>query len=77
MNEGAWRRGVNVDEIPFGEIAFSSMTIVLEKLIEDVDKGALCVHHGVIHKKEGYSPSDPMGYELRDYIAMTTTKSAL
>lgn len=64
----------SLDEIPFEHMAFSSMTIVLKQLIEDMKQGSFQVHQGKIHKKDGFSPSDPLGYELRDHIAIPTSQ---
>jgi ADP-ribose/FAD diphosphatase len=61
------------EDIPFGEIAFSAITVVLQLLVEDLRAGSFRVHQGVIHKKDGFSPSDPNGYELRDHVAVLTT----
>ena len=61
------------EDIPFGEIAFSAITVVLQLLVEDLQAGRFRVHQGVIDKKEGFSPSDPNGYELRDHVGVLTT----
>lgn len=61
------------EDIPFGEIAFSAITVVLQLLVEDLRAGSFRVHQGVIDKKEGFSPSDPKGYELRDHVGVLTT----
>ena len=60
-------------DIPFGQIAFSAITVVLQLLVEDLRAGSWRVHQGVIHKKDGFSPSDPLGYELRDHVGVATT----
>eukprot|EP00958_Prasinococcus_capsulatus_P023951 scaffold3674_cov371-Prasinococcus_capsulatus_cf.AAC.8 len=52
-----------LDEIPFEELAFSSVTVALEQYLLDVgDQGGFKVHYGVIHKKEGSDPNDPTAY---------------
>ncbi|GAQ86829.1 NUDIX hydrolase domain containing protein [Klebsormidium nitens] len=59
-----------LDEIPWDLLAFTSVTVVLKKYIEDIERGAFGVHHGVIEKKPGSSPSDPDGYVLRDHMVV-------
>jgi len=58
------------EDVPFGEIAFSAVTVVLQHLAEDLGSGTFRVHEGVIVKKDGFSPSDPQGYELVDHLSM-------
>eukprot|EP00242_Pyramimonas_sp_CCMP2087_P017376 CAMPEP_0198200930 /NCGR_PEP_ID=MMETSP1445-20131203/3809_1 /TAXON_ID=36898 /ORGANISM="Pyramimonas sp., Strain CCMP2087" /LENGTH=219 /DNA_ID=CAMNT_0043871099 /DNA_START=281 /DNA_END=940 /DNA_ORIENTATION=+ len=53
-------------DIPFDEIAFSAIRVVLQQLADDLDQGSFKVHEGVILKKDGYSPSDPDGYEYKN-----------
>jgi len=60
------------DDIPYAEIAFSSITIAIEKYVEDRRIGRYSVHHGIIDKKPGSSPNDPTGYELKGYFATPT-----
>jgi len=61
-----------LDEIPFDQIAFSAIAVVLQHYIEDVKGGFYHVHHAVIDKKAGSSPSDPNGYEVQDHIKVPT-----
>ncbi|MCO5555293.1 hypothetical protein L7F22_008838 [Adiantum nelumboides] len=60
----------NIDEIPFDQIAFSSISVALRLYVEDYKQGNLKVHHGVIEKRTGASPSDPAGYAVRDHICI-------
>lgn len=60
----------NIDEIPFNQIAFSSISVALKLYVEDFKLGRIKVHHGVIDKRVGASPSDPSGYAVRDHIAV-------
>ena len=62
----------HLDDIPYAEIAFSSITIAIQKYVEDREAGRYSVHHGIIDKKPGSSPNDPSGYELRGYFATPT-----
>ncbi|KAI5083446.1 hypothetical protein GOP47_0003189 [Adiantum capillus-veneris] len=41
----------NIDEIPFDQIAFSSISVALRLYVEDYKRGKLKVHHGVIDKR--------------------------
>lgn len=57
-----------LDEIPFEQIAFSSIRVALNMYVEDFKAGTFRVHHGVIDKRPGASPSDPLGFSVRDHI---------
>lgn len=58
-----------LEDIPFDMLAFSSIQVALRLYVEDVASGHLRVHHGVIDKRPGASPSDPVGYEVRNHIS--------
>lgn len=58
-----------LDEIPFERIAFSSISVALKMYMEDFKAGTIRVHHGVIDKRPGASPSDPLGYTVKDHIS--------
>lgn len=60
----------SLDEIPFDRIAFSSVSVALKLYVEDVRLGRMKVHHGVIEKRAGASPSDPSGYAVRDHLSV-------
>eukprot|EP00250_Pteridium_aquilinum_P008083 c17656_g1_i1 orf=159-995(+) len=60
----------SIDEIPFDEIAFSSISVALKLYVEDFKLGRMKVHLGVIDKRAGASPSDPSGYTVRDHICI-------
>ena len=51
-----------LDEIPYDELAFSSVTVALEQYMMDLDAGKFKMHYGVIHKTEGSDPNDPDSY---------------
>lgn len=54
------------DEIPFSELAFSSVDVTLQHWVSDSRRGSFGVHHGVIRKKPGASPRDRNAFEYRD-----------
>lgn len=58
----------NIDAIPFNQIAFSSISVALKLYVEDFKMGTMKVHHGVIDKRPGASPSDPLGYTVKNHI---------
>ncbi|KAH7276496.1 hypothetical protein KP509_39G009400 [Ceratopteris richardii] len=58
----------HIDEIPFDQIAFSSVAVALKYYVEDYKAGKFKVHHGVIDKQAGASPSDPSGFVVRNHI---------
>jgi ADP-ribose/FAD diphosphatase len=54
------------DEIPFAEIAFSSVSIALKSYLEDREKGEFKFRHGSIIKEPGSGPNDPGTFKLTD-----------
>lgn len=54
------------EDIPFDELAFSSVTMTLRQWVDDKAAGAYSLHHGVIRKEEGANPFDPNSYEYTD-----------
>ncbi|CAM8890129.1 unnamed protein product [Rhodiola kirilowii] len=54
------------DEIPFDALAFSSMLVTLNLYIEDMKRGAACIHYGIINKRPGTGPSAIHDFSL-DY----------
>ncbi|EFJ46901.1 hypothetical protein VOLCADRAFT_44814, partial [Volvox carteri f. nagariensis] len=56
------------DDIPFDQIAFSSVAVTLRLYCEDLRTGAFRVHHGVIDKRPGSLPNDPGTFQLRDHV---------
>lgn len=59
-------------DIPFDQIAFSSVSITLRYYLEDLASGHYNLHHGVIAKKPGSAPNDPAAFELREHFAVPT-----
>lgn len=60
-------------DIPFDEIAFSSISIVLQQYIDDLSAGkTFHLHHAVIDKQPGSRPNDPTSFVLRDHFALPT-----
>lgn len=53
-------------DIPFDQIAFSSISITLRKYVADLHQGRFSFHHGVVDKVPGSKPNDPKGFSLRD-----------
>lgn len=54
------------EQIPFQDIAFSSISLTLQQWVEDKRRGVYSCMHGVIRKKPGASPRDPKAFELTD-----------
>lgn len=54
------------EEIPFDNIAFSSINLTLKQWVEDKRRGSYTSMHGVIRKKPGASYRDPDAYKLTD-----------
>mmetsp|Transcript_904 Transcript_904/g.2773 ORF Transcript_904/g.2773 Transcript_904/m.2773 type:complete len:292 (-) Transcript_904:501-1376(-) len=58
-------------EVPWDEIAFSSISLALRAFFEDLESGKWHHHHAVIDKRPGSSPNDPGTFQLRDHITLT------
>ncbi|KAH7692065.1 FAD diphosphatase protein [Dioscorea alata] len=56
------------EDIPFGSIAFSSITVTLKMYIEDIKAGSARFHYCTINKRPGASPSDPNGFEVDNHM---------
>ena len=54
------------DDIPFDELAFSSVSIALKSYIEDREKGDFKFRHGSIIKEPGSGPNDPGTFKLTE-----------
>jgi ADP-ribose/FAD diphosphatase len=54
------------DEIPFDNIAFSSVSLTLAQWVADKSAGRYTVRHGVIRKKPGVSPFHPDAFDYSD-----------
>jgi len=57
-------------DIPFQDIAFSSVSLALRYYLEDVEAKKWRVHHGVIEKKLGSAPNDPSTFQIKDLMSM-------
>jgi len=55
-------------EIPYAELAFSTVSTTLRLWTEDLAAGGWCVHSGVIEKEAGSGPNG--GFRLRDHIRL-------
>jgi ADP-ribose/FAD diphosphatase len=53
-------------EIPFDELAFSSVSIALKSYLEDREKGEFKFRHGAIIKEPGSGPNDPGTFKLTE-----------
>lgn len=53
--------------IPFEQIAFSSVSITLRHYVADMASGMWHMHHGVIDKISGAAPNDPAAFQLKDH----------
>ena len=65
----------DLDSIPFDQIAFSSMKIVLQRYLEDVEKGTWGFHLGTIVKQPGVS-ADNSHFTLSNYMNLNTDQSS-
>ena len=60
-------------DIPFQQLAFSSVAISLRHFVEDLEHGTFHLHHGVIHKKPKAAPNDPSTFVVKDHITLATS----
>lgn len=58
------------NDIPFEQIAFSSVAVTLQLYLKDLKDGVYRVHHGVIDKKPGTEPSDKTGFVVKSHKIM-------
>jgi len=58
-------------EIPFDELAFSSMYITLRLFVQDNEAGVQRQHHGVINKRAGVKAWDLSACEYVDSFQVT------
>eukprot|EP00887_Chlorella_sp_A99_P005470 scaffold1.g5470.t1 len=56
------------DELPWDEIAFSSVQLALQFLLDDMEAGTQTLHHGVIRKRPGQGPNAK--FELTDHFPL-------
>jgi ADP-ribose pyrophosphatase YjhB (NUDIX family) len=61
------------DEVPFDELAFSSVGMALRAYFADLQAGFFHVHQGKIVKDPGAGPNDPGTFKLVDHFALPTT----
>ncbi|KAL4533843.1 hypothetical protein Ndes2437B_g03165 [Nannochloris sp. 'desiccata'] len=54
------------ENIPFDEIAFSSVSIALKSYLEDREKGDFKFRHGSIIKEPGSGPNEPGTFKLTE-----------
>eukprot|EP01024_Parvocaulis_polyphysoides_P055391 TRINITY_DN5664_c0_g1_i2.p1 TRINITY_DN5664_c0_g1~~TRINITY_DN5664_c0_g1_i2.p1 ORF type:complete len:229 (-),score=15.31 TRINITY_DN5664_c0_g1_i2:23-607(-) len=59
-----------IEEIPFEQLAFSSISVALRLYREDVSNQQMKFHHGVIKKSLGSSPNDPSTFVFLDHIQL-------
>lgn len=72
-SESLESRLVAPSDLPWSEIAFSSVQIALRAFCDDLSSGRHSYHHGTILKIPGSSPNDPMSFKLVDHIEMELT----
>ncbi len=65
---------VSPRNIPFEDLAFSSVALALQLYVEDLDAGRFRVHHGVIVKQPGSGPNQPGTFTLQQHISLRTTE---
>jgi ADP-ribose/FAD diphosphatase len=58
------------DEVPWGELAFSSVALALQMYFDEVAAGAFCVHSGAVVKQPGAGPNEPGSFQLTEHIAV-------
>lgn len=58
-------------DIPWGELAFSSVAMALRHYIDDTKEGKYGFHHGVIHKQAGSGPNDAGTFKLVDEFSVS------
>jgi 8-oxo-dGTP pyrophosphatase MutT (NUDIX family) len=61
----------DIDSIPFANLAFSSVHIVLKRWCADKRRGQYSMYHGVIRKKLGADIRDPAAFDVHDSFKMT------
>lgn len=61
------------EEIPFDQLAFSSVSIALRHYLEDLRQGHFHLHHGAILKAPGSGPNDAGSFSLQHHFAIPTT----
>jgi ADP-ribose/FAD diphosphatase len=54
------------EDIPWGELAFSSVALALRRYIGEREKGAFSYQHGAIIKRPGAGPNEPGSFQLID-----------
>lgn len=54
------------EDIPFDDIAFSSVYITLKRWVADRKRGMYSLHHGVIRKRPGASIRDQNAFQFVD-----------
>jgi ADP-ribose/FAD diphosphatase len=70
-------RFFNPADIPFDQLAFSSVSTALQQYLADLATGTFTVHHGVIVKRAGAGLNEPGSFQLVDHFALPTTAAAL
>jgi len=66
---------VDPNDIPFDDLAFSSVTITLKHYIEDMKRGEFHIHHAEIEKVKGSAPNDPHSFTLKNHMAFLLADS--
>lgn len=59
-----------VDEIPFDELAFSSVSLALTSYVEEKQNGNFKFHHGKVVRHQDAGPNDPFSYSLEDHFSL-------
>ncbi|KAL0051530.1 hypothetical protein WJX82_009389 [Trebouxia sp. C0006] len=59
-------------DIPFDQIAFSSISLALQYYVEDMQSGQYRLHHGVVSKQPGSGPNEAGRFQLQDHFAVRT-----
>lgn len=61
-------------DIPYEELAFSSVSITLQYYVQDLRSGTFRVHHGVIDKRPGSAPNDKSSFEVKNHMAFSIVR---
>lgn len=62
-----------VNEIPFDELAFSSVSLALTSYVEEKQSGNFKFHHAKIVRHQNAGPNDPNSYSLEDHFSLRIT----
>jgi ADP-ribose/FAD diphosphatase len=65
------------DDIPYDQLAFSSVLLTLKRWEADIRRGAYTLAHGVIRKKPGASYRDPDAFQYKESYEVTLMQDVI